>query len=1034
MSKNSIFRFFLAHKVAANLLMIFMVILGVYGIQKLNVQFLANFKLNYVTINVPWIGASASDVERSIIVPVEKKLKGIDELKEIFSKADYGAGVIILEFNENADMSQAYQDVQQRMSTVTNLPGDIEKPIITKIERYEPVGRIVLSGTDSLNSIRQLAYEYEKELLSLGIAKINLIGMPIQELSVEVPPNKLKAMGMTLPEIAELVNNHSKDASLGTAGKNDTAKELRMVKAIRDIQSLAGVPIANINTAQVTTLGDIATIRFKNREGQSLYFENGKPAIELQLLRTQNEDSLKVAKIMRDWFEKTKTAADAEGVHLKIYDEQWLLIKQRIMLLIKNGLTGLIFIVIMLGIFLDKRVAFWVAVSIPVSCLAALYFLHLFGGSINMVSLFAIIMVLGIIVDDSIVVGENAYHEFRQGASPFDAAKASIKRMFIPVLGSSLTTIAAFIPLMLIKGITGQILFSIPLVVICVILASLIECFLVLPYHLKNSFLKINDGRKSKFRIKFDEFFSHFRDHYFQSVLIYALKHRWSVIVISAASLLVALGLLIGSHVPFTYFNVPDANNIKLNVTFIPGTKTETVKSFLLEARSKIENISSELKKKYPNEPTLVKMITEHLSKTADLRRDQQFETGENVGHLNVELSEPDDRSLSNNQIIEKWTQTLENTAGIIKLVISSPKGGPPGRDIDISLRAKTPEALKKAALYVQSELKSYAGVINVSDNLPGGREQWLLSLKPSAIRQGMTVRDIAAQVNAAFSRRVAQRITDGQDEIDLVVTTPDKYKYNLLTVLDFPIKLKNNQMVRLDSLVNIKPIKGFNRLIHQDMSLSVNVTADVDNTITNANEVLTSLQNNVLGKLKNEYGVNYQLKGKAEEQAETFTEMKTGLIIGVVLIYIILALIFSSYTWPILVMLVIPFGIFGAIIGHLVMGYDMTILSLFGLFGLAGILMNDSIILVNTYKEIREKGKNVFDSLTQATVLRLRPVLLTSLTTIVGLIPILFETSRQAKFLIPMVISIVFGLMFTTLIILLVLPCIFAIVEKIEI
>ncbi|MDA7742118.1 efflux RND transporter permease subunit [Francisellaceae bacterium] len=1029
-SQKGLFAFFIKHKVAANILMIGMLIMGAFGLYRLNTQFLPTFKINFVTVTVPWIGASAADVERSVIVPLEKRLRDLDGVKSMRSRADYGAGTVIIEFKQGTNMSQAFQDTQQRISTVFNLPRNSEPPIITKLENYELIGRVVITGKDSLADIRQLAYEYENELLRSGISKINITGLPIQELAVKVPQETLRALGMTLPQVANLVDQYSQDASLGTIGKNDVAKDLRMVKAVRTVEALAGIPISNNDGITMTTMGDIAHISFENRSGESLYYRNGQPSVELQLMRTPSENALKVAKVMTEWFSATEASAKARGVDLKLYDQNWILIKQRISLLVDNGLAGLAFIIIILMLFLNRRVAFWVAVGIPVSCLAALYVLQLLGGSINMVSLFAIIMTLGIIVDDTIVVGENAYHEFRNGMNATDAAITSARRMFIPVLASSLTTIAAFLPLMIISEIMGQILFAIPLVVICVIIASLIECFLVLPSHLKHSFDKIDPNHKSKFRTKFDNGFAYFRDVLFASWLKKAVKHRWSVVIVSAMSWVMVICLLVGGHVPFTFFKMPDSNVVKLNVNFVPGTKEEVVQNFLLRARKDLYVIAGKEAKQHSDEPPLVTIMTESLGKTADLRGDQKFETGENVGHLNVELSMPDERSISNNKLMSEWKEQLINTPGITKLVIASPAGGPPGQDIDISLSGKTPSALKSASLFIQSKLEAYPGVENISDNLPNGREEWLLELTSAAKAKGVTVRDISSQIGAAYARQLVQRITEGQDEIDLVVSLTDKNKHSILDMGDLPIRLANGNMVRLDDLVQIKVVRGFNTLMHEGGELTVNVTADVDTSITNANRVLSNVQQEVLSQIKSKFNVDYRLKGKAEEQQQTFSDMLTGLVIGVVLIYLILALVFSSYGWPFLVMVMIPFGLVGAIIGHLIMGYDMTILSMFGLFGLSGIVINDSIILLTTYRELKEKGMEASKALLEAARTRLRPVLLTSITTIVGMVPLLFETSLQAKFLIPMVISIVFGLLFATGLILFFLPCLLAIYE----
>ncbi|MFT6834576.1 MAG: multidrug efflux pump subunit AcrB [Francisellaceae bacterium] len=1025
--------FFIQHKVAANLLMLMMILLGAFGLYKLNTQFLPNFKLNYITVSVPWFGASASDVERSIIVPLEKQLKDIDGLKKIRSNAKSNAGLVILEFNEKVDVSQAFQDTQQRVSAITNLPSSSEKPIITKIERYDPIAKIILTGPSSLSRMRQLAYDYEDELLRAGIAKINIIGLPKLEFAVEVPQEKLRSLGMTLPELANIIDQYSADVPLGTVGKNDVSKDLRMIEAVRTVAAISGIPISDSENIHVSTVGNIAHVSLRKQDGETTVFYQGKPAIELQLLRTQNENALTMAGIMHEWVDAKQTIASVNGIHLKIYDESWILIKDRISLLLKNGTTGLIFIIIVLLLFLNRRVAWWVGVGVPVSCLATFFILFILGDSINMISLFAIIMTLGIIVDDTIVVGENAYSEFRNGMSPEDAARAGAKRMLIPVLASSLTTIAAFLPLMLVSDIIGQVLFSIPLVVICVIIASLLECFFVLPYHLKHSFTKMQTAKTSNFRKRFDQGFATFRDKYFYGWLVIALKWRWTVIVAAISMIILTISLLIGSHVPFTFFKMPDSNIIKLNVTFVPGTPESKVKEFLQKSRAELFKLNQSELKEYPDEPSLVKIVMETLGVTSDLRGDQSQQFGENTGHLSVELSMPDERSLSNQEFINLWKSKIYQVEGIDQLVISSPVGGPPGRDIDIRLSSKNPFELKKAALYVKDSLNEYQGVKNTVDNMPDGREQWVFELTQAAIAKGLTVKDLASQVSSAYAHNLVQRITEGQDEIDVNVLLADKDRKSLAAFEDFPIKLPNGIIVPLESVVTKNAINGFDRLVHQDGQLVANVTAEVDDKVTNANHIIDSLQTKTLDNLQSKFNVNYTLTGKFEEQNQTFADMLAGLVIGLVLIYVILALVFSSYGWPLLVMVMIPLGLIGAVLGHLLMGYDMTILSLFGLFGLSGIVVNDSIILLSFYKERREQGMLPYDAIIHSAKSRLRPVLLTSITTIVGLTPLLFETSLQAKFLIPMAISIVFGLAFATLLILFVLPSMLAIYEKIR-
>ncbi|MFZ9035560.1 MAG: efflux RND transporter permease subunit [Francisellaceae bacterium] len=505
--------FFVRHKIAAHTLMLLMLLMGGWGIYHLNVQFLPKFTINFITVTVVWPGASATDTEASIIPLLENQLNDIGKLKKIQSAAKTGSATVILEFKQGADMSSALQDVQEKVASIDNLPQGSEKPVVTKIEFYEPVARVIISGIDSHEALRTLSYRYERQLLDMGITKIELYGLYEQQMLIKVPITTLHALGLSLSELGDMIDRQSQNRPIGEAAKELSSRQLRVETAAKTIAAMMNLPIDR--DSYLYRLGDMAVISLEKKENEQSITYQGQPAVEMILQRTSDESSFVMAERLHRWYEQMNFA-DMQSVHLKLYDEKWLLIDERINLLLENGITGLIFILLILMLFLRFQVAIWVAAGIPIAFMATFFMLYYAGGSIDMVSLFAIIMALGFIVDDAIVVGEQAYTNFENGEPPANAAIYGARRMLIPVLASSLTTVAAFIPLMLVGDITGEVLFAIPVVVICVIIASLIECFMILPKHLEGSFIRLHhhSAKPRAFRAWFDSWFDYIKNQY----------------------------------------------------------------------------------------------------------------------------------------------------------------------------------------------------------------------------------------------------------------------------------------------------------------------------------------------------------------------------------------------------------------------------------------------------------------------------------------------------------------------------------------
>lgn len=1015
---------FAGHPVAANLLMLMMLLGGAFALSKLNVQFFSNFSLDRVSVSVVWSGASSEDVERGITDPLEQRLRTVDGLKRMTSTSTLGVSAITLEFKEGTDPLLALDNTRRLVDELRNLPVDAEKPAIARISRYENIAQILVTGLDDPHEMRRLARRFERELLDRGIDRVGIQGLPRSEIAIGLRPEALEWLGMSLDQVAARVGETSLDLPAGIVGRAEAARDLRSPGKRRTPRAFARAPVFTDDHTRVT-LGQVATIRRLARDGAVTLSVNGHPAVGLSLQRAETGNTLEAARILADWLAETRPQLPP-GVRLEVYDQSWQLIRDRIFLLLENGAQGLVLVVVILFLFLNGRVAFWVAWGIPTSFMATLFVLWLAGGSINMVSLFAMIMALGVIVDDAIVVGEDALANYEHGEDPLLASEHGAWRMLAPVMASSLTTVAAFLPLMLVGGAIGKILFDIPLVVVSVLLASLLESFLVLPGHLRHAFVHMHRIRPDSLRARLDRAFDHLRDRLFRPLVTWCLGHRSVVLAGTLATLALAAGLLAGGRLKFVFFPSPEAKMLYANVTFVAGTPRARVDAFLRH----LEATARATEKALARRPFIRTLVVYHGSKTGPSAGGEA--RGDQLGGIRLELLDPDLRAVRNADFIRAWRRRIREPAGLEQLTITPRRVGPPGRDLTVRLSGRDADTLKGAALELEGALKAMSGVREVEDDLSYGREQSIYHLTPQGRAAGLTLAAVGRQLRAAFDGRLVQIFQDGADEVEVRVKLDETDRGRLDTLRRLPIRLPDGHLEPLENLVRFEPRRGFEVLRHADGRLAVEVLADVDNAVTSVDRVSAALEAGPLPELAARHGVHYSFEGRSADQRDTLADMKRGVVLGLVLIYLVLAWVFGAYGWPLVVMVAIPFGLVGALFGHWLMGLDVTIVSLFGLFGLAGIVVNDSIILVSFYKRLRRGGMAVDQALVEAACQRLRAVLLTSLTTIAGLSPLMFETSYQAQFLIPMAVSLAFGLGFGTLLILIVVPALLSIHEQI--
>ena len=1008
---------FIKHPLASALLIVLMLMSGFWALTKLNTQFFPTFSLEIISVRVTWVGASAEDIESGVTLPLEQTLRSVDGLKSMTSTSTRGISAITLEFREDVDMTQALAQVEDRVAQQRNLPADADTPVVSRIVRYEPIVRMLLTGSPSLDELRVLARQFEQELLDIGIEKVDFTGLPEEVMAIELSSIQLQALELTPAKLADQLAQFTTDQPAGDFGRDQGARQLRILQQARDERDFARLPVTTSLASGRIQLGDVADIERRPREGQTLVRYQGQPAVELLLQRTESTDALKAARQFGQWLDQTETQLPL-GVELVVYDQLWQLINERIQLLLKNGLGGLILVLAILFLFLSGRLAIRVAIGIPIAFTTAFVALYLAGGSINMMSLFGFIMALGIIVDNAIVVSEHAYTLRSQGKSAEDAAYEGATRMLGPVIASSLTTVAAFFPLMLIGGVIGKILFEIPLVVICVILATLLISFWILPHQLSKglavSRAQLQEEEKG-FRGRFEKRLEEFRDGIFRRTVQRSVRHRWITLSGALALLILSVGLLAGGRVGFTFFPSPDGTTVRANIAFVAGTPPERVEAFMDQVRLALEEVQQSY-----DEPLVKVKVTrlgQGISSQGTGARGDQFAS------MIVELTSPDSRSVSNQRLISEWQRHIPKAPGLDAVQITAISGGPPGRDVDVRLTGADAFTLKAAAEVLAASMEEIPGLYAIEDDTPYGQEQLLVSLTAQGEALGLTPRKLASELRGFFDGTLVQRFQDGLEEVEVRVMLPARERHNPLTLERLFIPLPTGDWVPLDHVASFSSQPGFETLRHADARLAVHVSAEVDRSQGNAGLIRERLAAEVLPNLARDFGVEWSFQGRAVDQQETLGDMRLGLLFALVAIYIVLAWMFANYVLPLVVMAIIPFGLLGAIAGHWVLGLELTILSFFGIFGLTGIVVNNSIILVSFYQALREQGVEAETAIIEASCLRLRAVLITSITTIAGLTPLLFETSVQAQFLIPMAVSIMFGLAVATLLVLVVIP-----------
>lgn len=1012
-------RWMVNNRVTPNLLMIVLLIGGLFCTTLIKQEVFPQFAVPYVMVKVSYPGSTPEQVEQNIILAIESKAQGVDGISETTATASQGGGRVIFKLNDNVDIQTVFQDIQQAVTQITTFPSNAERPVISTFTGgNRSVLDMQLYGDVPQTSLRAYAEQVRDQLLqSPKITQVELEGTQTHVVRIEVPQERLRSYDLTLPEIGDRIAAAAVDVGGGEVDTQSGQILLRL-KGRRDkAAEFSRIPILTTADGTVIHLGDIANVSDGFLDSNKAATYNGMRSIGIGVSRVGDQTPTAVSQAARDAMQKVAQSMPPQ-LHYAINGDQSQIYKQRLDLLLKNAAIGLALVLIVLSLFLDLRLAFWVTMGIPTAFLGAFLFLPLFGVTINMVSMFAFIIALGIVVDDAIVAGENIYEAREGGASYKEAAISGARSVALPITFSILTNIVAFGPLLFIPGFLGKIFAVIPLVVITVFIISWFEAMLIMPSHLAHG----DRGRRNRVSAAihrrqqaFSNGFSRLVERYYQPFAVHMVHHRYLTAAIGLASLIIVLTWAGSGRMGFSLMPKVESDHAVANITMPYGSPMATMQA----TRDQLEAAANQVASEHGDDQLLKGVFATIEQNTLEMR---------------AYLQPAGVRPISTADFTHDWRQALGDVPGMQSAQFQSDAGGPgAGKDLTVDLSARDTDMLDRAAEALASRLDNFQGVTDIDSGVAHGKSQLSFTLNDNGRALGLNNQSVGAQVRAAFYGDEALRQLRGSNEVRVMVTLPKAERDSRAAVRNLLIRTPDDTYVPLGQIATIEPTHAFTTIERRDGRRTVEVTANVTPSSA-TNRVLNSLNQTVLPKLKKQYpGLSSGYNGIQEDMQDSVHAIFIGFIISLALIYILLAIPFRSYIQPIIVMLAIPFGIVGAIIGHEIMGYSLSVISLFGVVALAGVVVNDSLVLIYYANSLRDTGHGPADAVRLAAIRRFRPIILTTLTTFGGLAPMIFETSLQARFMIPMAISLGFGILFATGITLGLVPCFYVIVEDIK-
>ncbi len=1007
------------YPVFSNLLMVALLLGGVFAATKLKRERLPSFSLERIYVSVPYPDALAKEVEEAICIKVEEAIEGVDGIKKVTSTAAENNGRVIIELEVGSDMQTVLNEVRNRVDSIDTFPEKAEKPIISEMLRRDQMINLALYGNANEQTLKELGRTIKDEVVNLpGISQVTWSGIREYEIAIEVSQAALREYQLSFQEVADSVRKSSLNLPGGTLRTKN--QEIRLQTKARKYtgKEYADIVVRTETNGSSIYLSQVADIKDGFEEELRQGYFNQKPAVLISIYKTDDEDALLITKTIREYCENKKEELPT-GLNLAIWSDGSKVIQARMDLLLNNGKLGFILVLLALGFFLSLKLSFWVAMGVPISFGGGLIVLWLCGSTLNLISMFALIMALGIVVDDAIVVGENIYSYRQKGKKPFEAAVQATTEVAGPVIAAVLTSIIAFAPMLIIGGTMGKIIKEIPMVMIAVLSASLIECLFILPAHL-NYEEKKKKSKVDRFQEKLQKIIDFFIEKIYKPPYFWSLRNKNIILALSLGIGMFSLGLIKGGLVPFIFFPKLDSEKLESQVVFPPGTPAEVT----LATVRKIESAAYKINEVYAKDgPPIVQQVYSVVGEGTGF--DSEINT--NVGYVMIELNPGEERSIHSDQISIIWRDFNGPVPGALSLTFGSGMNHGGGKPIEIALLGKDYDTLISAAEDLKKELNSLEGVYDVEDDYRPGKLQILPKIKPEARLLGINERMVGEQLFQGFSGEEALRLQRGPDEVKVKIRYPRNERDSFAQLKSIQIRLNDNSEIPFTEIADIEMKRGPAKITRQRGMRQIKVTADVDQTKVPGGKIAAQLKEDFLPQLLAKFpGITHSLEGQQQERRESMQDLTIGFTFSLFGIFAVLSIVFGSYIQPLIIMCVIPFGYIGAVIGHWALGYPLTMMSMFGIVALSGIVVNDSLVLIARINTNIKNGLDPLQAVEAGGVERFRAIILTSITTVAGLLPIMFEKSLQAQFVIPMALSLSSGLIFATFLTLFLVPCLF--------
>ncbi|BBO70483.1 multidrug transporter AcrB [Desulfosarcina alkanivorans] len=1027
---------FARNTVFANILLALIFIAGYIASSNMIRETFPEFSLDMITISVPYPGADPEEVEEGISRKIEEAIEGLQGIKQYTTESSEGFGSANIEVREDYDLDEVLDRVRTRVNAISTFPVDAEKPVISELLLKDVVTLLYLSGDMSERRIKEWSEQIKDEIQQLpDISQVETFGARDYEIAIEVSEERLRQYGISFSEVAGAIRRSSLNLAGGTIRTREEEIRVRTMGRKYTGEELASIVVLARPEGDVVTLDRLARIDDGFTEDPIAASINGEPAVLLIVYKTPEEDALKISRTIERYIDEKQNQTPAGATIEVLYDNTDML-RARIDLLLKNGIIGLCIVFLLLWCFLNVRLSFWAGMGIPISIAGALVILWAMGGTINMISLFGLIMVLGIVVDDAIVVGEAIYVHRKQGKTALKAAVEGVSEVGMPVIAAILTTIVAFLPLFYVGGIMGKFISILPAVVIACLVVSLVECLFLLPAHLSHlpdpNRTKDQDPRLIRRLTAVQQTTSRWMERFVARVylpfLSKALHWRYISLATAITVLMLTIGLVRSGIIKFEVFPKLDGFIMTATAEFPSGTPPETTRRAIREIEAALMRLEAKTQTRSgaPLVEDRLTLVGQTLS--------EMPKVGPHYGSVQAILLDSEVRGIHAEELMVQWEKEIGILPGIKSLTFAGMEAGPPGDPIEVWLQGHDMGDILEAADELMDRLRKFEGVYQIRTDFSPGKNEMRLTLKPEARALGLTVEDLARQIYAGYYGDEALRLQRGRDDIRVKVRYTADERSRLSDLDRVRIRTAGGVEVPLMSVADVTFAPGYSTITRTDGMRRVAVSAGVDTNKANANEIFAELSANYFPRLKKRHpGLFVDLQGEQKKMRESFGSLFIGFPIAVLGIFVVIATMFRSYVQPFVIMFTVPFGIIGAVFGHLLLGYDLSIMSIFGMVALTGVVVNDAIVLIERINENLACGMPYFEAILQGGARRFRAIFLTTLSTVGGLSPLILETDFQAKFLIPMALSIAAGVAFATVLTLVLIPSLLAILNDLR-